>query len=33
MESKFFTMCSIQKNITDFQKKFSERKDCNSKRG
>ena len=33
MDSEFCSMCDIKKHIKDFQKKYTESKDCNSKRG
>ena len=33
METKFCTMCNIEKHINDFYKKYSECRDCNRTRG
>ena len=33
MDNKICTQCNIEKDINNFYKKYSERKDCNIKRG
>ena len=33
METKFCTMCNIEKHINNFYKKYSECRDCNRTRG